>query len=100
MDVPNVLDSLVILVILACCISPSRKIAGADDLVEVFHHLVGKFGGKEGDSSPIIECVPSFIGQGFKFGNESINFPRGEGEMTEFFLCVLRGASIVTGLGY
>ena len=45
----NVLDSLVILVILACCIGPSRKIAGADDLIEVFHHLVGEFGGEEGD---------------------------------------------------
>ena len=75
MDVPDVLDSLIILVILACCIGPSRKIAGANDLIEVLHHLVGEFGGKEGDSSPIIERVPCFISQGFKFGNESIDFP-------------------------
>ena len=77
--------------ILACCIGPSCKIAGVDNLVEVFHHLVGEFGGEEGDSSPIIEHVPCFISQGFKFGNESIDFPWGESKMMEFFLCALRG---------
>ena len=72
MDVFDVLDSLVILVILTHSISPSHEIAGADNLVEVIHHLVGEFGSKEGDSGPIIERVPCFVGQGFKFGNESI----------------------------
>ena len=79
MDVPNVLNSLIILVILMRCIGPSRKIAGANDLIEVFHHLVGEFGGEEGDGSLIIECVPCFIVQGFKFGNESIDFSWGDG---------------------
>ena len=84
MDVPNVLNSLIILVILTRRISPSLKIAGVNNLIEVFHHLIGEFGGEEGDSSPIIERVPCFISQGFKFSNESIDFPRCESEMTEF----------------
>ena len=80
-----------------CSIGPSCKIMGADNLVEVIHHLVGEFGSEEGNSGPIIEQVPSFVGQGFKFGNESIDFPWGEGEMTEFFLCALRGTSVLEG---
>ena len=97
MDVFDILDSLVILVILACSINPSHKIVGADNLVEVIHHLEGEFGRKEGNSGPIIERVPCFVGQGFKFGNESINFPWCESKMTEFFLCALRGASVLEG---
>ena len=97
MDVPDVLDSLIILVISACSISPSCEIDGVDNLVEVIHHLVGKFGGKEGDSGLVIETVPCFVSQGFKFGNESIDFPRGEGKMAEFLLSVLRGAGVLEG---
>ena len=77
MDIPNILDSLIILVILSCSISPSCEIDGADDLIQVIHHLVGEFGGKEGDCGPIMERVPCFIGQGFKFGNESISITPG-----------------------
>ena len=95
MDVLDILDSLIILVILACSISPSCTIVGADNLVEVVHNLEREFGCEEGDSGPIIEQVPCFVGQGFKFGNESINSPWGEGEMTESFLCMLRGASVL-----
>ena len=95
MDVPNVLNSLIILMILTRCIGPSREIAGANDLIEVFHHPVGEFGGEEGDGSPIIECIPCFISQGFKFSNESIDFPWCESEMTEFLLCALRGTSVL-----
>ena len=47
MDILDVLDSLIILVILARSISPSCKIVGVDNLVEVIHHLVGEFGSKE-----------------------------------------------------
>ena len=75
MDVPNVLDSLIILVIPACSIGPSCEINGANNLIQVIHHFVGKFGGEEGDGGTIIESIPCFIGQGFKFGNESIDFP-------------------------
>ena len=97
MDVLDILDSLIILVELACSIGPSHKIAGADNLVEVIHHLEGEFGCEEGNSGPIIERIPCFISQGFKFGNESIDFPWGEGKMTEFFFCTLRGASVLEG---
>ena len=58
MDVPDILDSLIILVISACSVSPSFEIDGADNLVEVIHHLVGEFGGEEGDSGSVIETVP------------------------------------------
>ena len=95
MDVFDILDSLMILVELSCSIGPSHKIAGADNLVEVIHHLEGKFGREEGDSRPIIERVPCFISQRFKFGNESINFPWGKVEIYRVF--PLRA---VTGLGY
>ena len=97
MHVRDVLDSLIILVILACSISPSCKIDGVNNLIQVIHHLVGKFGGEEGDGGAIIEPIPCFVGQGFKFGNESIDFPWGEGKMVEFLLCALRGASILEG---
>ena len=95
MDVPNVLDSLIILVISACSISPSCEIDGANDLIQVIHHFVGKFRGKEGDSGPVVKPVPCFISQGFKFGNESIDFSWVEGKMAEFFFCTLCGASIL-----
>ena len=62
MDVLDVLDSLIILVILMRSIGPSCEIMGADDLVEVIHHLVGEFGSEEGNSGPIIERVPCFVG--------------------------------------
>ena len=97
MDVRDILDSLIILVILTCSIGPSCKIAGADNLVEVIHHLVGEFGCEEGNSGSIIERIHHFIGQGFKFGNESIYLPWGERKMTVFFLCALRGASVLEG---
>ena len=74
MDVPNILDSLIILVKLACSIGPSCKIAGVDGLIQVIHHLMREFGGEEGNSGSIIERVPCFISQGFKFGDEPINF--------------------------
>ena len=94
MDVLDILDSLIILVELACSIGPSHKITGVDNLVEVIHHLEGEFGCEEGNSGPIIEQIPCFVGQGFKFGNESIDFPWGEGEMTKFLFCALCGASV------
>ena len=95
MDVPDILDSLIILVILACSISPSCEIVGADDLIQVIHHLVREFRGEEGNSGSIIERVPCFISQGFKFGDEPIDFSWGEGQMTEFFFCLLCGTSIL-----
>ena len=97
MDVPDILDRLIILVELACSISPSRKIVGADNLVEVIHHLEGEFGCEEGNSGPIIKRITCFVSQGFKFGNKSIDFPWGEGNMMEFFLCALCGASVLEG---
>ena len=57
MDVPNVLDSLTILMILSCSISPSCKISRANDLIKVIHHLVGELGSEEGDSRPSVEQV-------------------------------------------
>ena len=97
MDVPDILDSLIILMISACSISPSCEIDGADNLVEVIHHLVREFGGEEGNSGSVVETIPCFVSQRFKFGNESIDFPWGEGKMTEFFLCALCGASVLEG---
>ena len=95
MDVPNILDSLIILVILACSIGPSCKIMGANDLIQVIHHLVREFGGEEGNSGSIIERVPCFVGQGFEFSNESIDLSWGVGQMTEFLFCTLHGTSIL-----
>ena len=95
MVVLNVLDGLIILVILARSISPSHEITGADNLVEVIHHLIGEFGGEEGDGGSSIKLVSCFISEGFKFGDESIYFSWGKAEMTEFFLCALCGTSVL-----
>ena len=95
MDVLDILDSLIILVILVHTISPSCKVARADNPVEVIHHLVGEFGGKQSDGGSGIKPISSFIGKGFKFGDESIYFPWGEGEMMEFFLCTLHCTSVL-----
>ena len=97
MDVFDVLDSLIISMELACSFGPSCEIAGVNYLVEVIHHLIGELQGELGDGRPVVEQVSCFIGQGFKLGNESIDFSWSEAKMTEFFLSALRGASVLEG---
>ena len=46
MDVSDVLDSLIILMELACSFSTSSEIVEADYLVEVIHHLIRKLRGE------------------------------------------------------
>ena len=56
MDVPDVLDCSIILVVLVCPFSPSCKIAGADYLVKVIHHIEREFGSKR----VIVDLVSSW----------------------------------------
>ena len=98
MDVLDILDSLVILMILACSFGPSCEVTGADKLVEMVHHLVWELRCEESNSRPSIKLISSLVGKGFKFCNKCVHFSWDEAKMMEFFFSMLCGASVLESL--